>query len=126
MSKKIRLLLVVTLCFYTACVSPVRRNSFLDAQYRLVKSSKVSPHTPSQVVKTYQTFISASLGSDCPMYPSCSRYAQLVTSKCGHLEGVLMSSARLQMEFDAQIIGFPIILINRKILYEDIPYCCHF
>ncbi len=57
----------------------------------------VQPHEPMMAVlfRFYRDVVSPVNGSNCPMYPSCSRYSRTALDSLGTLEGMLATFDRL-------------------------------
>lgn len=99
--------------------------SAIDAGFRLRKIESTAPTgLQSPGVRAYQRGFGKILGSQCRYYPSDSRYHVTVSKSCGPFKATLKSMSRFLLEYDAPKLGRPMILLDGKIHYEDLPENC--
>ncbi len=78
-------------------------------------------HDKNPIIKFYQKHISAVDGNRCPMYPSCSEYANQAFQKHGFFIGWIMSCDRLvRCGRDEADIAWKIIINNDKSIYDPL------
>ena len=71
------------------------------ADPNLQHRSQTESNPLTQIVSNFQKYISPIDGARCPMYPTCSAYAQQALHKHGPLLGTFMTADRLMHEGDA-------------------------
>ena len=118
------LLIIPTLLFHSCTTRQTSPQlSSVDAVYLYSREeSSLAPlQSKSPGVSFYQTTLSHTIHSSCPMFPSCSRYSQLSHQKSGKMAGTIQSMSRLLTEVDASNLGLPVIKINNHLRYLDFP-----
>ncbi len=108
-------------CQYSPIEAPIRLSN-LDQKFRLQQGQRRMTETES--VKIYRNIVARSLGTQCKLFPSDSRYADLAQSKCGRLQGGMMAFARFLNEEDMPRMGHPFIINNNHIEFVDFPNEC--
>lgn len=107
--------------------------STIDAQFKLQRVQKSSdraqspkdPDSPkSPGVSFYQNVLRSTLNSECAYFPSDSAFAQILAKRCSPVKTMLKSFARFSLEPDAAYLGRPIVRLEEKIHFEDIPNGC--
>gem|GEM_PF-1894276 len=78
----------------------------------------------STAVRSYQKWVSPVLGSECKYYPSDSHYHVLVSRQCGPFTATAKSMSRFMLEYDAPKLGFPVVLKQGHLHYQDLPGGC--
>ena len=121
--------LIAGLYFFLGCASPSlqpKSMSAIDARYQLKNSAEKNPVKTggSPGVSFYQNVLSSTLGSHCSYFPSDSRYAMMISKRCGPVMTMFKSFERYSREFDAAHLGLPIVNVDRDNHFKDIPNEC--
>ena len=72
----------------------------------------------------YQGFLSPILNSTCHHYPTDSRYARLLFSKCSWPVSIIKTTSRYFSEPDAAILYLNQTIENNRTYYVDLPERC--
>jgi hypothetical protein len=100
----------------------------LDIKYKLnlmkVNNSNDNQNVEIGPLSFYQRFLSPVLNSTCHHYPSDSRYARLLFSKCSWSTSILKTTSRYFSEPDASILYLNQTIENNRIYYVDLPERC--
>jgi hypothetical protein len=103
----------------------VTHASGIDSRYKfnraLPNSTKV---TANSLAVLYKGFFAHSMASDCPWYPSDSRYMALMAKRCGELRGSMMAMGRFLNEPNANEIASSVILNKNKLRFVDFGDSC--
>lgn len=105
--------------------------SLMDVKYRLNLLSLHGRENPEEnknieigSVSFYQSFISPILNSNCDHYPTDSRYARILFSKCSWPVSVIKTTSRYLSEPDAAML-YPYQTIEKnKLYFVDLPESC--
>jgi len=71
----------------------------------------------SWMIRLYQRYISPINGGRCPMYPSCSRFADQAVNEEG-AKGLLMTFDRL-LRCGRDLAGYPLVFHGGRVLRHD-------
>jgi hypothetical protein len=98
----------------------------LDGIYRLRNATAVavSPSMQTGLTSVYRGGFGRVLYSDCEMLPSDSRFYDAVSDRCGPVEAVYRTSARMLLESEASAEFLPSTMSRGKIRWLDIPPSC--
>jgi hypothetical protein len=115
------------LFFFCGCAAQVPAgevHSGIDGNFQLheVRAAATAPASPG--VSFYQRVLRSTLNSECTYFPSDSAYAQLMASHCGALKTTLKSFARFSLEPDAAQLGRPLVHVENRIHFENVPLDC--
>ena len=66
----------------------------------------------------YKQYVSPIDGDRCLMYPSCSTYAKIATSRLGFIKGSILTADRLT-RCGSDLLYYRKIQINGRIYFED-------
>lgn len=117
------------LSFIMACAGKVPSGSVrsgLDGKLQIQRLNKQEgPGAASPGISFYQKVLRSTLNSECRYYPSDSEYAQMMAKRCGPVKTMLKSFARFSLEPEAAQLGRPIVRVEDKIHFQDIPYGCN-
>jgi hypothetical protein len=99
--------------------------SLLDIKYKLnLMKSNSSENTQTGALSFYQGFLSPILNSGCHHYPTDSRYARVIFSKCSWSSALLKTTSRYFSEPDAAILYSHQTIENNRLYYVDLPEGC--
>lgn len=73
------------------------------------------------MLRGYQLLLSPLDVAECPMYPSCSRFAMEAYARFGPLQGTLMTASRLARETHDVAPDAPILRRAGRTLLLDLP-----
>ena len=93
-------------------VGPALKDTHHERSYDL-------PNISAFLVKFFRKYVSPIDGSDCPMYPSCSRYSVECFEKHGFVVGWIMTWDRLYRCGRNELEVSPSILINGELKCYD-------
>jgi hypothetical protein len=102
--------------------------SSIDSQFHLHRLQRdpapqtAQPKSPG--VSFYQSVLRSTLNSECQYFPSDSAFAQLQAKHCSPLKTMLKSFARFSLEPEAAQLGRPIVRVEQKIHFANIPEDC--
>jgi putative component of membrane protein insertase Oxa1/YidC/SpoIIIJ protein YidD len=121
--------LIAGLYFFLGCASPNLQSkpvSSIDARFQLHNATDKVPVKSggSPSVSFYQNVLSSTLGSHCSYYPSDSRYAMMISKRCGPVLTMFKSFERYSREFDASHLGLPLVQVDGDNHFKDIPNEC--
>jgi putative component of membrane protein insertase Oxa1/YidC/SpoIIIJ protein YidD len=109
----------------TACSSPRLRNieySSTDAHY--LQTSKVDSSGGAVSVRFYREGLRGVLYSHCRYFPSDSTFFLQTERRCGSMKASFLTLSRMLNEYDAAIIGIPLISEPSGVsLYAPPPDC---
>ena len=107
------------------CSSPHLRNieySSTDAHY--LQTSKVDPSGGAVSVRFYRQGLRGVLFSKCRYFPSDSTFFLQAERRCGSMRASFLTLSRMLDEYDAALIGIPVISEPSGIsLYAPPPDC---
>jgi len=75
-------------------------------------------------IQFYRKVVSKTLASQCKWFPSDSTYTSIMQKKCGVVPGTIQGFSRFMKEEDAARMGYPLVEVNNKINFLDIPNDC--
>ena len=123
-------MLVGASCAPTPSLQP-EYMSLMDVKYRLnmlKTSGRDNPEDNKNVevgsVSFYQAFLSPILNSTCHHYPTDSRYARVLFSKCSWPVSVVKTASRYFSEPDAAMLYTHQTIENNRLYYVDLPEGC--
>jgi hypothetical protein len=99
-------------------------SSLLDVKYKLSLQKRNSKNPETGSISFYQSFLSPVLNSTCHHYPTDSRYAKNLFSKCDWPQSIVKTTSRFLSESDAAILYPKITIENNRVYFVDIPERC--
>ncbi|MBC7538586.1 MAG: membrane protein insertion efficiency factor YidD [Bacteriovorax sp.] len=102
--------------------------SLIDIKYKLnlmkVQNSSDNQNVDIGSLSFYQGSLSPVLNSTCHHYPTDSRYARLLFSKCSWPASIIKTTARYFSEPDASILYLNQTIENNRTYFVDLPERC--
>jgi len=94
---------------------------FFAAGSACAGESEAAPIDTGGIIKFYQKYISAADGARCPMYPSCSHYAQQCITKHGVIMGWVMAMDRLvRCGRDERHLAPTVVVSGSSLIYDPV------
>lgn len=102
--------------------------SLLDLKYKLnnmkVSALETSPNVQIGSLSFYQSFLSPILNSTCRHYPTDSRFARVLFSKCSWPTSIVKTTSRYFSEPDAALLYTSQTIEKNRLYFVDLPESC--